>query len=70
MEIQVGRVVVHYVEHGTGRPVLVLQGAGVDHRETPATRVIIRATFGRPGLPSAGMEAGAVYMVKDAPPES
>ncbi|MFJ3727983.1 alpha/beta fold hydrolase [Streptomyces sp. NPDC090045] len=36
MEIRVGRVVVHYVEHGSGRPVLVLHGAGVDHRETEA----------------------------------
>jgi pimeloyl-ACP methyl ester carboxylesterase len=26
-------VVIHYVEHGTGRPVLVLHGAGVDHCE-------------------------------------
>jgi pimeloyl-ACP methyl ester carboxylesterase len=26
----------HYVEHGRGRPVLVLHGAGVDHRETEA----------------------------------
>ena len=25
---------VHHVEHGAGRPVLVLHGAGVDHRET------------------------------------
>jgi pimeloyl-ACP methyl ester carboxylesterase len=33
MEIRVGEVVVHYVEHGTGRPVLILHGAGVDHRE-------------------------------------
>jgi len=32
----VGRVVVHYVEHGTGRPVLVLHGVGVDHREAEA----------------------------------
>lgn len=31
-----GRVAVHYVEHGTGRPVLVLHGAGVDHREAEA----------------------------------
>ena len=31
-----GEVVVHYVEHGTGRPVLVLHGAGVDHREAEA----------------------------------
>lgn len=36
MEIRVGEVVVHYVEHGTGRPVLVLHGAGVDHREAEA----------------------------------
>src|SRR5262245_5646158 len=36
MEIRVGQVVVHYVEHGTGRPALVLHGAGVDHREAEA----------------------------------
>src|SRR3954462_640623 len=36
METQAGEVVVHYVEHGTGRPVLVLHGAGVDHREAEA----------------------------------
>ena len=36
MKIRVGQVVVHYVEHGTGRPVLVLHGAGVDHREAEA----------------------------------
>lgn len=33
MEIRVGQVVVHCVEHGTARPVLVLHGAGADHRE-------------------------------------
>lgn len=26
----------HYIEHGTGRPVLVLHGAGTDHREVEA----------------------------------
>jgi pimeloyl-ACP methyl ester carboxylesterase len=36
MEIRVGEVVVHYVEHGTGRDVLILHGAGVDHREAEA----------------------------------
>jgi pimeloyl-ACP methyl ester carboxylesterase len=36
MEIRVGRVVVQYVQHGSGRPVLVLHGAGVDHREAEA----------------------------------
>jgi hypothetical protein len=62
MEIQVGRVVVHYVEHGTGRPVLVLQGAGVDHRETPATRVIITCYL-RPAGATFGGDGGrrAVY---------
>ncbi|MFD4867150.1 alpha/beta fold hydrolase [Streptomyces sp. NPDC058412] len=36
MEISGGRMPVHYVAHGTGRPVVVLHGAGVDHRETEA----------------------------------
>ena len=36
MQIRAGQVLVNYVEHGTGRPVLVLHGAGVDHRETEA----------------------------------
>jgi pimeloyl-ACP methyl ester carboxylesterase len=36
VEIGVGQVVVHYVEHGAGRPVLVLHGVGVDHREAEA----------------------------------
>ena len=27
---------VHYAAHGSGRPVLVLHGAGVDHREAEA----------------------------------
>ena len=31
-----GEVAVDYVEHGAGRPVLVLHGAGVDHREAEA----------------------------------
>lgn len=36
METRVGDVTVHHVEHGAGRPVLVLHGAGVDHREAEA----------------------------------
>src|SRR5436189_4726399 len=36
MEAHAGAVTVHYVEHGAGRPVLVLHGAGVDHREPEA----------------------------------
>ena len=33
MECTVGNVPVHYVECGGGTPILVLHGAGVDHRE-------------------------------------
>ncbi len=36
MEARVGEVIVHYVDHGAGQPVLVLHGAGVDHRESEA----------------------------------
>jgi pimeloyl-ACP methyl ester carboxylesterase len=36
MEARAGDVAVHHVEHGGGRPVLVLHGAGVDHREAEA----------------------------------
>jgi pimeloyl-ACP methyl ester carboxylesterase len=36
MKLEVGEIEVHYVEHGIGRPVLVLHGAGVDHREAVA----------------------------------
>ena len=36
MDARAGQVAVHYVEHGSGRPVLVLHGAGVDHREAEA----------------------------------
>ena len=36
MELRVGQVAVHYVEHGAGRPVLILHGSGVDHREAEA----------------------------------
>lgn len=36
MEARSGDTTVHYVEHGDGPPVLVLHGAGVDHRESEA----------------------------------
>jgi pimeloyl-ACP methyl ester carboxylesterase len=36
MKARVGEVAVHHVAHGTGFPVLVLHGAGVDHREAEA----------------------------------
>ena len=43
-----GQVEVHHVEHGSGRPVLVLHGAGVDHREAEAC--FEPALAGVPGL--------------------
>jgi pimeloyl-ACP methyl ester carboxylesterase len=36
MQIQVGEVLVHYAEHGSGQPVLILHGSGVDSREAEA----------------------------------
>jgi pimeloyl-ACP methyl ester carboxylesterase len=36
MLTRVGEVAVYHVEHGAGRPVIVLHGAGVDHREPEA----------------------------------
>jgi len=55
----VGQVVVHYVEHGTGRPGLVLHGAGVDHREAeacfePVFRDVVGLRRIYPDLPGMG----------------
>lgn len=36
METRAGDTAIHFVEHGAGRPVVVLHGADVDHRETEA----------------------------------
>jgi pimeloyl-ACP methyl ester carboxylesterase len=36
MECRIDEVAVHYVEHGTGMPLVALHGAGVDHREIEA----------------------------------
>ena len=59
MEHRAGGAVVHYVEHGAGRPVLVLHGAGVDHHEPEACfePVFDRVTSFRriyPDLPGMG----------------
>jgi pimeloyl-ACP methyl ester carboxylesterase len=59
MEVRAGQVVVHYVEHGTGPSVVVLHGAGVDHREVEACfePVLQRITGLRrlyPDLPGMG----------------
>ena len=53
-----GKVVVQYVEHGTGRPMLALHGAGVDHREAEACfEPVLDGAAGRridPDLPGMG----------------
>jgi pimeloyl-ACP methyl ester carboxylesterase len=56
---RVGGIAVSYVEHGAGRPVLILHGAGADHREVEAC---FEPIFGRvagyrriyPDLPGMG----------------
>ncbi|MDX6326935.1 MAG: hypothetical protein QOK15_3289 [Nocardioidaceae bacterium] len=53
---------VHFVEHGQGRPVLVLHGAGVDHREPEACfEPVLRGAPGHrrvyPDLPGMGRTA-------------
>jgi pimeloyl-ACP methyl ester carboxylesterase len=47
METTVGGVTVHSVEHGSGPPLVVLHGAGVDHRDVEAAL--------EPLLPDAGV---------------
>ncbi|MET3807070.1 pimeloyl-ACP methyl ester carboxylesterase [Nakamurella sp. UYEF19] len=59
MQIRIGEVVFHYVEHGTGLPVVLLHGAGVDHRETeacfePALRPVDGMRRIYPDLPGMG----------------
>jgi pimeloyl-ACP methyl ester carboxylesterase len=58
MDIRIGDVDFHYVEHGGGTPVLVLHGAGVDHREPEACfePALDRAGYRRiyPDLPGMG----------------
>ncbi len=57
-----GAVAMHYVEQGVGRPVLLLHGAGVDHREPEACfEPVFRGVAGYrrvyPDLPGAGRTA-------------
>jgi pimeloyl-ACP methyl ester carboxylesterase len=58
MECQINEVAVHYVEYGTGMPLVALHGAGVDYREIEAAvEAIVPATGYRriyPDLPGMG----------------
>lgn len=47
MELGLGDVTVHYEQHGDGVPLLVLHGAGADHREAEAC---FEPAFDSPGL--------------------
>ena len=62
MDVRVGEVTVHYSQHGSGRPVVVLHGAGVDHHEAEACfepafegQVGLRRIY--PDLPGMGRTA-------------
>jgi pimeloyl-ACP methyl ester carboxylesterase len=58
MDCSINGATIHYVEHGTGVPLLALHGAGVDHREIEAAiEAVIPATGYRriyPDLPGMG----------------
>lgn len=60
MQCLVNDVAAHFVEHGEGAPVLVLHGAGVDHREAEACFEPALAAHGGlrriyPDLPGMGL---------------
>ena len=62
MEALFGGVAFHHVEHGSGHPVLVLHGAGVDHREPEACLEPFFSALGGyrriyPDLPGMGRTA-------------
>jgi pimeloyl-ACP methyl ester carboxylesterase len=58
MECRIDEVAVHYVEHGSGVPLVALHGAGVDHREIEAAieAIVPSAGYRRiyPDLPGEG----------------
>jgi pimeloyl-ACP methyl ester carboxylesterase len=58
MECRINEVAVHYVEHGSGMPLVGLHGAGVDHREIEAAieAIVPSAGYRRiyPDLPGMG----------------
>lgn len=58
MECRINDVTIHFVEHGTGTPLIALHGAGVDHREIEAAVEAILPDTGYrriyPDLPGMG----------------
>jgi pimeloyl-ACP methyl ester carboxylesterase len=63
VERRINEVAVHFVEHGTGMPLVALHGAGVDHREVEAAVEAIIPDRGSgfrriyPDLPGMGRSA-------------
>jgi pimeloyl-ACP methyl ester carboxylesterase len=61
MECRLNDIAVHYVEHGSGVPLVALHGAGVDHREIEAAiEAVVPSTGYRriyPDLPGMGRTA-------------
>ena len=59
MECRINEVLVHYVGHGVGVPLVALHGAGVDHREIEAAieAIVPDTRFRRiyPDLPGMGL---------------
>ena len=67
MEYKAREIPVHYVEHGDGVPVLMLHGAGVDHREMVGAMEPIfggLSSFRRsyPDLPGMGQTPASVTL--------
>jgi pimeloyl-ACP methyl ester carboxylesterase len=57
VEYRINGVLIHYVEHGSGVPLVALHGSGVDHREVEAAiEGIVPAGYRRiyPDLPGMG----------------
>jgi pimeloyl-ACP methyl ester carboxylesterase len=59
VEARIGETNLHWVEHGTGTPTIILHGAGVDHREAEACFDLPLAACGGlrriyPDLPGMG----------------
>ncbi|QYB01942.1 alpha/beta hydrolase [Rhodococcus sp. USK10] len=69
MERRIDEAVVHWVEHGSGLPIVALHGAGVDHREIEAAiEAVVPATGYRriyPDLPGMGLSTAGGLTCND-----
>ncbi|HEY0169073.1 MAG TPA: alpha/beta hydrolase [Jatrophihabitans sp.] len=69
MERRIGEVLINYIEHGDGVPLVALHGAGVDHREIEAAIEAIPACEGHrriyPDLPGMGRSTASGLTCND-----